>query len=332
VLLDFAPRSDRTFDAFSEAQGHGTHDRLTAVYQVLGLAEPDPSSPIRVDEEEMLEQLLDGWSVAGDDETLIRAARMIGEGTRLAALGWPKLLEEKVAGPARDRFLRGETDGFPSEVMRASTLLVGLIPRVMVWLAQRYLEQLIFAGLVDGFEAVLAARGLAPAPEPAAPPAVVFADLSGYARLTDERGDDAAVRIAASLQSRAEAVATEWGGRLVKLLGDGAMLTFPAPKDGLAAAVELVGRLAGDLGVSAHAGVHVGPVVERDRDLFGRTVNLASRISDAAGSGEVLVSDAVVRAAANGRFAFEPAGARDLKGFAEPVSVFRVLAPSGDVG
>jgi class 3 adenylate cyclase len=156
---------------------------------------------------------------------------------------------------------------------------------------------------------------------------VVFADLSGYTRVTDEQGDEIAVRISASLQSRAEAVAAGKGGRLVKLLGDGAMLYFPEPLRGAEAALELVRNLSADLGLPARAGVHAGPVIERDRDLFGRTVNLASRLAGAAGPGDVIVSEAIVRSAPDDRLHFEPMGNATLKGFAEPVPLFR-LRPS----
>jgi hypothetical protein len=47
----------------------------------MGLPEPDPSSAIRTDEEERLQMFLDGWGLAESDETLLRAARLIAEGT-----------------------------------------------------------------------------------------------------------------------------------------------------------------------------------------------------------------------------------------------------------
>src|SRR5687768_16374372 len=98
---------------------------------------------------------------------------------------------------------------------------------MMAWLVQRYNEQRRVASLVEGFEEFLASRGLGPAPQPTPPPAVVFVDLFGYTRLTEERGDEVAVGFASTLQRRAEAVAASNGGRLVKLLGDGAMLRLP---------------------------------------------------------------------------------------------------------
>jgi adenylate cyclase len=154
---------------------------------------------------------------------------------------------------------------------------------------------------------------------------VVFVDLSGYTRLTEERGDEVAVRFATTLQREADAVASANGGRLVKLLGDGAMLRFPDAGRGLDAALALVRALSVGGSLPAHAGVHAGPVIERDLDLFGRTVNLASRIADAAGPGEVLVSEAVVAAVDKPALRFERSDGARLKGITEPVSLFRVI-------
>jgi class 3 adenylate cyclase len=65
-------------------------------------------------------------------------------------------------------------------------------------------------------------------------------------------------------------------------------------------------------------------VIERDLDVFGQTVNLASRIANAAGPGEVLASEAVAEAAGDGGFAFERLREADLKGLPEPVPLYRV--------
>ena len=74
----------------------------------------------------------------------------------------------------------------------------------------------------------------------------------------------------------------------------------------------------------AHAGINAGPVVERDLDLFGGTVNLASRIAAVAERGEVLASRAVVEAVEDQAFRFERVDEHSLKGIAEPVTLFRV--------
>src|SRR4029450_11827146 len=92
-------------------------------------------------------------------------------------------------------------------------------------------------------------------------------------------------------QRHADTAATHHGGRLVKLLGDGALLRFPDPMAGVEASLDLIEAMRREGLPTAHAGIDVGPVVERDLDVFGRTVNLASRIAEAAGPGGVLVGD-----------------------------------------
>jgi adenylate cyclase len=323
-VVEPGPRSNRTFAEFMASAGPRA-SLLPAVYAALGLPEPDPSAPIRTDDEERLQRFLEGWDSAESDETLLRAARLIAEGTRMATQGWGDLFDEQVAGPARERLYRGEIERFPDEVREAFSTLLHLQPRMMEWLIQRYNEQRSVSGIVEGFEEFFASRGLRPPPRATAPPAVVFVDLSGYTRLTEERGDEVAVGFAVILQRASEAAAAANDGRLVKLLGDGAMLWFPDAERGLNAALSLVRALSVDGSLPAHAGVHAGPVIERDLDLFGRTVNLASRLAEAAGPGEVLVSEAVRSTVDSPTVRFEGADGALLKGITEPTPLFRAV-------
>jgi class 3 adenylate cyclase len=71
-------------------------------------------------------------------------------------------------------------------------------------------------------------------------PRSCLVDLWGFTKLTEKRVDETAVRIATSLQRQADATAARYGGRSVKLLGDGAMLRFSEPAAGLDAALDLV--------------------------------------------------------------------------------------------
>src|SRR5919106_6110501 len=320
-VIDPQPRSERTFAEFMASQGP-RGSMLPAVYAALGVPAPDPTSRLTLDEEERLLQFLDGWNLAPSDETVLRAARLIAEGTRMAARGWDELMYEQVTRPVRERLYRGGIERFPDEVREAYSILVRLQPRMMEWLVQRYNEQRSTAGIVGGFEEFLASRGLRPPPPPVGPPAVAFVDLSGFTRVTEERGDEAAVRFAGNLQRQAEAAAARHDGRLVKLLGDGAMLWFPEVERGVLAPLSVV-RAMGSGALPPHAGVHAGPVIQRDLDLFGRTVNLASRIADAAGPGEVLVSEAVVDAVDHAKVRFDPTGRVELKGVPHPVALFR---------
>ena len=155
----------------------------------------------------------------------------------------------------------------------------------------------------------------------------MFADLAGYTRITEEQGDERAARVALRLAELAVDAAREHDGRLVKLLGDGVMLHFASPRDAVDAALDLVEAVDRAGLPSAHIGIDAGRVIVRDGDYFGHTVNLASRISARAGSGDVLVSSAVRDAAAvaseGPAFVFEPIGRAELKGIAEPIELFR---------
>jgi adenylate cyclase len=311
------PPSGRTYEEFRRSLGPlGRH--LPGVYQDLGLAEPGSSSLLSAEEEAVLAEFLEAWSAAGDHEAFSRAARLIAEAARLLNEGWNNLFVEKLSLPP------GERESIEESVQRTlepAERVAMLAPRMFVWLQQRLLEQIVSESAIEGLEAGLAAVGAAPPPPPTLP-AIAFVDLSGYTRLTEERGDEQAVRSAVSLHEEAERCARRHRGRLVKMLGDGAMLRFPDPSSGVRGALDLVETLSEE-GLAAHAGVHAGPVIERDRDVFGRTVNVAARIAGEAGPGEVMVSDAVARALPEAEVAFEPTGRATLKGIGDPVTLFR---------
>ena len=98
---------------------------------------------------------------------------------------------------------------------------------------------------------------------------------------------------------------------------------------GVEAAIDLVETMSGEGALLAHAGVHAGPVIERDLDVFGQTVNLASRIADVASSGEVLVSQTVAEAAGDAAFGFERIEDAEFKGLTGSVPLFRVTRAGG---
>jgi adenylate cyclase len=113
----------------------------------------------------------------------------------------------------------------------------------------------------------------------------------------------------------------------VKLLGDGVMFHFPLAAPAVLCALELVDA-APSVGLPpARVGVHAGPVVFQNGDYFGRVVNVAARIADAAAPGEVLVSDDVV-ALATTEAGYEQVGPVALKGLAQPIPLFRAMRTS----
>ena len=88
------------------------------------------------------------------------------------------------------------------------------------------------------------------------PPAMCFLDITGFTRLTSERGDAAAADLADVLGRLVTRVSVEHGGRPVKWLGDGVMVYFRDPESGVVAALELVDGVAFAGLPRAHGGVH----------------------------------------------------------------------------
>lgn len=134
--------------------------------------------------------------------------------------------------------------------------------------------------------------------------AIVFSDLVGFTEFTDARGDAAALELLERQLSVAhDAVGTAGRGRIVKEIGDGLMLWFPSASAAVTAAVALRDGVERERSrgfpLAIRLGVHAGSAIERGDDLVGHAVNVASRIADAAGPGEVLVSDDALDAAAH---------------------------------
>jgi adenylate cyclase len=151
------------------------------------------------------------------------------------------------------------------------------------------------------------------------PPAMCFLDITGYTRLTEEQGDEAAAELAARLAGLVRRSSQGHRGTPVKWLGDGVMFYFREPGDAVLAALQMV-EMVGSHGLPpAHVGIHAGPVIFQDGDYFGRTVNLAARIADYARPGEVLVSQEVIDAADAAPVSFVEVGPVELKGVPGPL-------------
>jgi adenylate cyclase len=106
------------------------------------------------------------------------------------------------------------------------------------------------------------------------------------------------------------------------------MFHFPDPGQAVLCSLDLVERAPAAGLPPAHVGVNAGPVVFRDGDYFGRTVNVASRIAGRAGPGEVLVSETAVQSCSVEGVRFEALGPAELKGVARPIQVFRAARAS----
>ena len=129
--------------------------------------------------------------------------------------------------------------------------------------------------------------------------AIMFTDLVGFTEFTALSGDDAALELLAA-QSRLVDEVLPADARVVKELGDGLLLYFRDPAEAVLAGLDLQRTFEAEsestgMPLWIRVGMHAGVVRERGRDLVGHDVNVAARIVDVAGAGEVLVSDAVRR-------------------------------------
>jgi adenylate cyclase len=154
----------------------------------------------------------------------------------------------------------------------------------------------------------------------------LFADLASYTVLTEVHGDEEAVRLVEDYCDAMRQLLPEHGGHEVKAIGDALLVRVPEADQ----AVQLGIRAARELGGAQHGfpsvrvGMHCGPAIERSGDYFGRTVNIAARVSALAGAGEVLVTDEVVKeAGAVESVRFIERGRHPLKGIEEPVLIYR---------
>lgn len=163
---------------------------------------------------------------------------------------------------------------------------------------------------------------------------VLFTDLVGFTEYTEAAGDRQAVNVLDRQSAMVgEVLGRRPGGRVVKELGDGLMLWFDSAPTGLECSVALLDRVARarrleGFPLAVRMGMHHGEAATRGDDLIGRTVNIAARVSDLAGPGELLVSEDVVNACAGLPPGVEirPVGPTSLKGVGDPIWLNRVIA------
>ncbi len=159
----------------------------------------------------------------------------------------------------------------------------------------------------------------------------LVADLAGFTALTEAHGDERAADLVAEFCARARPLLAQYGGEVVKVIGDAMMIRVGYADQAVQLALRLAREVGGRHGFPAvRVGLHSGPAVRRGNDWFGATVNLAARVSSIASSGEVLTDPS--RRAAEGILVdleFRSRGPQRFKNVSEPVEVF-VVAPRGE--
>ena len=145
--------------------------------------------------------------------------------------------------------------------------------------------------------------------------AVGFVDLVDFTSTSGSIPMNELGRLLGRFEGLASDIVTEAGGRVVKLIGDAAMLVCPSPAEAAQGAIELVDVCAATDLPSARAGLALGPVLARGGDYFGRSVNLASRLVAVAPPDTVLADGPFAEAIiGNSALAIEPYGGMQLRG------------------
>jgi adenylate cyclase len=311
----FSAFSGVTFAQFAE-RADVPVELLMLIREAAGSAAPIPDERIR-DEElpyaEFIEaQVKAGFRSAGIQQLL----RVQGDSLRRMAETESAWWESEVVKPAMEAGKR------PDEIMGKDLgdRLSALSERAITGMYHLQQSQAWTANIIGGLEMTLAAAGLHSRLDH--PPAMCFLDITGYTRLTQERGDAAAAELAEQLGRLVQRTSIKHGGRPIKWLGDGVMVLFPNPGPGVVAALEMVAGVAEAGLPPAHVGLHAGPVIFQDGDYYGQTVNMASRIADYARPGEVLVSQDVVDASGEAKVAFRGIGPVELKGVSGAIRLY----------
>ena len=305
----FASYSNETFEDVSARTGIPLN-LLATMREATGSATPDPGSRIREDELAIVAAIEYQLSRGFREIAVERHVRVIGDSMRRVAESAGDVWRSEVMDPLLAAGYNAEQIGAQSnETSRAWTPLdnAALLAFYRAQSAHTWLDNIVGAA-----ESTLVRAGLRDRLDRV--PAMCFLDITGYTRLTQERGDAAAAELASSLARLVERTSMRYGGRPVKWLGDGVMFHFRDPGPGVVAALEMVTGVA-DAGLPpAHVGLHAGPVIFQEGDYYGATVNVASRIAEYARPGEVLVSQEVVDAASEAAVAFREIGPVELKG------------------
>ena len=285
---------------------------LRRQYQALGL----PTAP---DEEKVYgEEDLEGarklkmFLDAGlPEEGVTEVARVMGENLRRIADASMELVGRALVQP-------GDTERDAG--LRYAAVAEQLIPVMgpeLQYLWRVQLRELVRNEVVS--RAALAAGRI----EGTAEVSVCFADLVGFTRLGEEIPPDELHGVAGRLTEFASAVVDQRQVRLVKTIGDAAMLVGRDAEAVVHTGIELVARAdAADGFPRLRAGVAHGVALERAGDWYGSPVNTASRVTGVARPGSVLCTSEARKAAGDG-FRWSPAGRRRLKGVGEPVRLFR---------
>jgi adenylate cyclase len=317
-VLQPPPVMDRTYSEVADNLAI-PFDLVERVFLAFGLPQPLPDEQAREDDEAILRGLKT-FLDAVDEVDVLGTARLFGDALRRLAEYQLHLFHTRV----EERFRKA---GVPDALVLDTALKeVGVHTSPLgelfaAWLYRRHSETFTVEHRVLHGEEDLERAGIHRR-APADPPAIVFLDISGYTRLTEELGDEASAAMPMRLATLVEDAASRYSGRTVKWIGDGVELYFRRPVDAVQCSLELRDRLPEAELPGTHVGINAGPVVYENGDFYGRTVNIAARIAAHAEQGQVLVSEDVVSHGSSDDIRFRRVGPVSFKGVSRDVVIY----------
>jgi adenylate cyclase len=280
--------------------------------RAMGLSIPEPDEPVYTDADLELTRLIHIARAAGiSDEENLELLRVLGRGFSQAAGSLLAVPLRLVTEPGI-----GEYD-LALRYAEAAAQLYPLVDPLMRNLLTLHMRQATQSEVISAIER---SRGSLPGSRELA---VCFADLVGFTRLGEEVPPDELGHLAVRLEALASDAA-EPPVRLIKMIGDAAMLASAEPEPLLDSALGLLDAAdaEGEDFPQLRAGAALGPALPRAGDWFGRPVNLASRITQIARPGSLL-AERELRDSVGEGYRWSYAGERRLRGVREPVRLFR---------
>jgi adenylate cyclase len=323
-VMETPERLDRSYEQLA-ADREVPVALVQAIHQATGFAPPESGDRAGEDDVTMLEVAELFRSAGVDDDATLRLLATYADGVRRIAKAEADYYEANI-----ERRLRA-TGLDERQLIEFGTRLgdrvIGSLERAIFQLYRRHREHVWTEHAINHVEEALEGSGLRE--RVPRPPAICFVDLAGFTRLTEERGDEVAARVARALADLVNDISRRRGGRPVRWLGDGGMFHFRDPGAAVTAGLDMVERAPADGLPSAHVGIHTGAVIAQDGDVYGMTVNLAARISSYAQAGQVVVSEETAARSAGAGVAFEALGPVELKGVARPLPLYRAFRGPG---
>ncbi len=299
---------------------------LERVRSALGASRAPSNAAAREDDAELLRIAAFGSAMGFTEDVMLRTLRVVSENLLRVVDFELELFRTEIEEPL---LLEGMTEQQMLDQMAA--LRGQLEPasgRLVQLLHRRHEEHAFFQDVIEHVERALDTAGIARRRE-ARPPAIAYLEVSGYTRSMEEGEDrpaDYPVRLGDIVQE-----ALSYHGRPVSILADVVLLHFTDPCEGVRCALGLIERIRQEGLPTARVGLHAGPLVARDGEYFGKTVNAARRIGEYARPGEVLVTAAVREACPpDAGLAFEEIGQVTLRGLPDPVDLFLAETPARD--